>query len=504
MDSSTRPRLGFLEAVDADVFWLERAGGQGIGPARLYPVQRDFLRRVFDTYDGAGMRPYRQAIYSVVKKAGKTTTAGLAGLWHLLFDETEAYREVYSLAGDYDQARISLKMGQRIIRQSPTLGPLVDRQIRLLERETIYLDDRGGEHRWQALASDSPTAHGLNPSLVLVDEGWQLRDYELLEAVSLGPQRRHPLQLWTTYAGLKQQMVQGNPLYDLYRRGLDGADPKLCFLWLSGLAAYDALPPGFVRPGYIEEQRQLLPPNRFRRLHLNEWGAADASFLTDEEIARATDAGLLVVEASQTPHVLTCDYGRSHDHTALVVARPDGAGTVIANALAIKGSRTQPVPLEVVENTIFEWTQRYAVERIHLDPFQMIGTAERLAKRLGRPILDAPTAEAQPWRKAVVLQPIGPQYLNRLTMGMLGAFRSGMVRIPAALTELLDQLSAVVAKETYYGVRVDSGAGVGVRGHDDLALALGMALLDVERRRGPRPVTFGFANSSDFARQLHL
>ena len=72
------------------------------------------------------------------------------------------------------------------------------------------------------MASDSPTAHGLNPSLVGVDEGWQLRDYELLEAVSLGPQRRHPLQLWTTYAGMKAQMVEGNPLYDLYRRGLDG------------------------------------------------------------------------------------------------------------------------------------------------------------------------------------------------------------------------------------------------------------------------------------------
>lgn len=492
---ASRPRLGFLEAVDAGVFWLERTGGRGVGPVELYPLQRQFIRDVWDTYDGSDLRPVRQPIFSVPKKFGKTSTAALAGTYHLIFDITESFREVYSVAGDYDQSSISLKMGQKIIRQSPQLAPMVGRQIRLFESETIYIDDDQCEHRWVAMASDSPTAHGLNPSLVLVDEGWQLRNYDLLEAVSLGPQRRHPMQMWTSYAGLKAQMVDGNPLYDIYKRGIAGTDSKMYFVWRSGLGAYAELPEGFIRPGYLDEQRNLLPPNRFTRMHLNMWGAADASFLTEAEIARAVDVGLLVADGSRDPHVLAVDYGRSFDHTALVLARPDSAagGVRVTNALAIKGSRANPVPIDLVEATILDWVTRYAVERIHLDPFQMIGTGERLSKILGWPLIDGPTAEARPWRKAIILQPIGPSYLNRLTMGMLGAFRSGMVRIPAALTELTEQLSAVVAKETYYGVRVDSGAGVGVRGHDDLVLALGMALLDVERRRGQRPITVGSA-----------
>ena len=306
-----------------------------------------------------------------------------------------------------------MRGAQKIIKNSPRFAQMIGKQIRLLDRETIFISGDGQEHRWRAMASDSPTAHGLNPSLVLMDEGWQLTTYDLLEAVSMGPQRRHPLQLWTTYAGLQAHMVDGNPLYDLYKRGLEGTDAKLYFLWLSGLGAYDALPPGFIREGYLEEQSRLLPRNRFLRMHMNEWGGADATFLTEEEIARAMDAGFLVPERAEGPCVLAVDYGRSHDHTALVVSRPSPDGrTEVINALAIKGTRENPVPLEVVEEQILDWTTRYHVERIHVDPFQMLGTAERLAERLKRPMRSSIEAEESPWEKAIVLQPIGAQYLE--------------------------------------------------------------------------------------------
>jgi hypothetical protein len=160
--------------------------------------------------------------------------------------------------------------------------------------------------------------------------------------------------------------------------------------------------------------------------------------------------------------------------------------------------------LDVVETAILDWVRHYSVERVHIDPHQMIGSSERISQALKWPVIDSIEAESAPWRKAIVLQPIGPQYLNRLTMGTLGAFRSGMVQIPSALAELIDQLGSVVAKETYYGVRIDSGAGAGVRGHDDLVMGLAMVLLDVERRRSKRPIPFAFVNSNDFAAHLHL
>ena len=51
--------LSFLEAIDAGVFHLERPGAVGVGPVRLYPIQREFFREVFDTYID-GTRRYRK------------------------------------------------------------------------------------------------------------------------------------------------------------------------------------------------------------------------------------------------------------------------------------------------------------------------------------------------------------------------------------------------------------------------------------------------------------
>ena len=33
----------------------------------------------------------------------------------------------------------------------------------------------------------------------------------------------------------------------------------------------------------------------------------------------------------------------------------------------------------------------------------------------------------------------------------------------------------MVCKETFYGIRIDSAAGVGVKGHDDIVMACSMA-----------------------------
>jgi hypothetical protein len=118
---------------------------------------------------------------------------------------------------------------------------------------------------------------------------------------------------------------------------------------------------------------------------------------------------------------MAVDYGRSHDHTALVVARPDKVSgkLLVVNALALKGTRATPITLAEVEHAILEWVRRYRVERVHIDPFQMIGSAERLAERLRWPLLNSVDADERPWVKGLILQPIAPAYLNRLTMGVV-------------------------------------------------------------------------------------
>ncbi len=472
--------LGFLEAVDAGLFHVERPGA-GVGPVQLYPLQRQFGAAVWDARTPDGRRPYRRAVFSMPKKAGKSTFSAVQALFHLLFDHVEPDREIYSLAGDMDQACITLNLGKRIVQRSPGLQNL---NIKAYARELVYIDDEGAEHRWKALASDSPTGHGLNPSLVVIDEGWQFTNYDLLEAISLGPQRLSPMQLWCTYAGLRGSMMPGQPLYDLYQAGMEHSDSALYFCWRSGLQAYEELPEGFIRPGYLDEQRRMLPANRFARLHLNEWASRDVGFITDEELRTATTLKAPVVTTSRDVHVLAVDYGRSNDHTALVAVRrgADGAVTV-SDARVFQGTKESPVPLELVETNVAQMVRALNVHRLLIDPYQMLGSAERLAKRLGWPMLDTAGAEKHQQRKAIVMRPIGAQYLNRMTMGLLSLFRSpGAIQIPAALTDLIAQLGSVISVETFYGTRIDSGRGAGVRGHDDLVVALGMAALELTGR----------------------
>jgi hypothetical protein len=474
--------MRFADFIRAGYVHVENPATGRVEPIHLYPVQEDFARDVWDTPDPlTGLRRYRVAIFCVPKKFGKTTFAAAQGLYHVLFDRLERDREGYSIAGDKDQALIVVEKMKAMIRHSPELQELVTDGTLKVYKEELVVEDVEGVHRFQALASDSPTGHGINPSLVIVDEAWQLRTYELLEAVALGPQRRCPLQLWVTYAGLKASMVDGVPLYDLYKRGLAGTDPKLYFCWRSGLRAYAEVPPGFIRDGYLDEQRMQLPRNRFQRLHLNEWGARDVGFLTDEELAAATAPALTVLARSQAPHALAVDYGRTKDHTALALVRRGDrpAKLAISDTQIFCGTPEHPVPLEVVERTIVDLVSRFNVQRIVVDPYQMLGTCERLAKRLGLPMFDTEKAEKYPRRRAIVMRPIGPQYLNRLTKGLLSLFRSRNIQIPAALTELLAQLESVIVKEDYYGIRIDSGAGEGVRAHDDIVIALGMAALDL-------------------------
>ncbi len=448
---------------------------------RLYPLQRTFIEQVFDTFDPVtGLRRYRQAVFSTPKKFGKTTLTVVQGLYGLLFDPFEPHdREVYSLAGDIDQASYALQLAKRIVRNDPFLT----RNVKIYQHELVVEDD-GGVHRWRARSTDAPTEHGVNPSLVLVDEGWQFADHDLLAAMALGPQRACPLQLWSTYAGLQSDMVDGRPLFDLYKRGKAGTDPTLFFIWRSGEDAYHELPRGFIRDGYLDEQRRILPANEFQRLHLNEWGQATVGFLSSGEIATAIRRGVRQPDRSERPHILAVDYGRTSDHTAFTaVRRGEFAGHVeVTLSKALQGTKDAPVPLDLVEDTIADLYVRLNVQRILVDPWQMHGSMERLSRRLKLPIFDAAKADSSPHQRAIISRPIGGEYQNRLARALLALFRTNAIAIPEDCEDLLQQLGSVVAKATWYGTRIDSGVGRGVRAHDDLVVALGMACLELGLR----------------------
>ena len=337
-----REDLSFVDFVDRFIRVENPVTGR-LDPMVLYPQQRVWAQATFEDRDARGLRRYRRSVFSHVKKSGKTALGPASALYMLLFDPFEKSREVYSIAWDLDQARLVFRAAVSMVKRSPELLRLLEAGILRFSRDALELDWGEATGEFRCLASDTKGSHGKSPSCLIVDETWNQPTYDLLEACSLPPTRRCPLELHFTYAGLTAQQVEGVPLWDLWQAGTQGTDPKLFFLARTGRAVNADVP--WITDEYLRERETALPTNRFKRLHLNEWGSADATFLTEWEIGRALDGSVAYVAADRTHRwVAAIDYGRTFDHTAIAVSRKDEQGRVITGELIVlKGTQEHPV-----------------------------------------------------------------------------------------------------------------------------------------------------------------
>ena len=208
-------------------------------------------------------RCYDTFLIGLPKKNGKSTLAACVGVYALILDDPNP--EVYSAAGDKDQARIIFNFTKQAFERSVGL-----RQLVKVYKDVIERADGNGIYR--ALASDSSGAHGLNPSCVIWDECWNQPDYNLWEALTHSPARENPFHFIVSYAGY--QACSGNLLWDLYSRGLRGDDVKMYMYWKSG---DDANVASWITPEYLAQQRSRLPDHIYRRLHANDWSTAEAT-----------------------------------------------------------------------------------------------------------------------------------------------------------------------------------------------------------------------------------
>jgi phage terminase large subunit-like protein len=481
MQLRTAPRQHVpFELFAAECFVEDPVTGL-LAPFRLYPLQRTFADAMFDQRNERGLRRYRRGLFSVPKKLGKSGLAAVSGLYMLMHDEFEMSREVYSLAWDLDQARLVFKAAKRIIERSPLFQKFRAAGFLSVFKDEIVYQEGDVSGIFRPLAHDSKGLHGISPTCRIVDEGWTFVNYDLLEATALPPTRRSPLDLWVSYAGLKAQQEEGNPLWDLFQAGMHETDPELFFLYRSGRAANFEAP--WMTEEYLRRQELALPANRFQRLHLNEWGSSDTAFLTAAEIERAMPSHLGRVPGdTRYPWVCAVDYGRTHDHTAIIVARRTPTDdVVIGELITMKGSRENPVPLELVEDTLVDLKHRFRLTHIRADQWQFAGSSERLRKR-GVP---------------VELVSIGPAYLNSITTNFLSLMRNGRLQC-FHHPEFAQQLGAVIVKETFYGIRIDSGVGAGVRARDDMVIASAMAAhLAIEKGVDRQFVTFSGRSGRD-------
>lgn len=178
--------------------------------------EKAMLAAVFGFVDINGLRKYREVIFIVGKKNGKSLLASGVGLY-LLVGDGEPGPEVYAVATKKDQSKIIWMESKRMTKKSPALL----KRIKPLVAELSSEDYNSGT--FKPLASDSDTLDGLNVHGALMDEIHQWKNGRpLYDIIADGvTAREQPLIFITTTAGTVREDIYDQK-YDEAERLING------------------------------------------------------------------------------------------------------------------------------------------------------------------------------------------------------------------------------------------------------------------------------------------
>lgn len=450
-------------------------------PPVFYPALAQLIAAI-DTIDPrTKRRQYSTFNYFVPRKLGKSTLLGIVGLFGLIADRFGGVdREVLLLASDLAQARnVGFQSAARFVERHP----LLREQCRVLSDEIVYTETitdpkTHGRYRsssvLRAVAKDPQGLHGHAAGVVLMDEFWTA-EQDMIDAALVSAARRSPFTLRTSYAGLRSQQNDRSPIWRAWQEAERGDNPRVYSIILQGEAALYQAP--WMTPQWIEDARSNLPAARFERMILNTWSAGERALLTAADIEAALVEGPEAERGvpGQT-YVYGIDLGISFDWTAVCVghlAAETGAFVVDA----IRTWRPEPgqsVNLMDVERELVALAHRWPPSKIVLDAWNAKLLTDRL-RSIGLP--------AQ-------MVGIDPSRLSRVTTLLRSTFARRAIQIPRRETDLVEQLEALELTEGSVQlarrdlVKLQPGGTFGAGAHDDIAIALGLCLEQLERAIG--------------------
>jgi hypothetical protein len=320
----------------------------------------------------------------------------------------------------------------------------------LLDVETWSLTAKRTGARLVVESADVGSAFGARPYLVVVDElaAWpDVRSSRALwEAVISGLPKRPDSRLIVITSA-------GDPAH-WSRKVLDGAlaSDKWRVSQIPG-------PLPWMDPSDLAEQRHLLLPSSYDRLHLNQWSSGEDRLVSSDDYdACCTHEGVLGPDTGQTPYVIGADLGLRIDRTVLSVCHRHGDTIVLDRQIVMQGTSTDPVRLADIENALVSLVRDYHRAKVRIDPWQAAGLAQRLRDS---------GVSVEEWSFTT-------QSVGRLAANLHQLLREHRMSLPADDSGLRDELLNVRLRANSAGViRLDHDAGH----HDDRAVSLGLAAL---------------------------
>lgn len=178
--------------------------------------QRAILAVIYGFVDVEGKRQYREVLWIMGRKNGKTALASAIEL-DLLINDDEGAPEVYNVATAHDQAAKGFNNAWRMVMTSPALGRHVRKRV-----SDLYCDLNMGSIK--ALSANTNHLDGLDISGAIVDELAAMKNRDLYDLTIQGTSaRRQPLVLEITTNGF-------------VRNGIFDAQYKYAAKWLDGNA----------------------------------------------------------------------------------------------------------------------------------------------------------------------------------------------------------------------------------------------------------------------------
>lgn len=215
------------EAGERPILFAERFCKQSQGvtgaPLVLELFQKAYIQALFGFLEKeTGFRRYRETMFLVGRKNGKSTLLAAIALYLLIADH-EGAAEIYSVATKKDQAKKVLTEAVNMVKQSPELRAVLKKR-----RNDLYFPATASV--FEALASDSNTLDGLNSHAVIIDELHAIKDRNLYEVMKQSTSsRRQPLVVMITTAGTVRESVF-DEMYELACKIADGEETDPTFL----------------------------------------------------------------------------------------------------------------------------------------------------------------------------------------------------------------------------------------------------------------------------------
>lgn len=372
-------------------------GGSYAGePFIPLPWMEDVIDDIY-TLKPDGTRKHRTYLLGVPRKNAKSTIAAALAIYHLVIDKADPNPVIISAAGDRKQAKLVFDEAKRMIQSDPDLTSICQ-----VFRDEIRCTKTGGVYK--VVSADAGLAHGLNPSVVIVDEYHVHKNDELYVALTTGSAtRRQPLTLVITTAGFDLDGPLGR-LYQYGRKVESGEvdDPSFGFRWYGPHEGeeFDPYDPEVWRrfnPSWdiINEDEfasasKTTPESQFIRYRLNGWTSAESAWLPHgawEECIKLDDPLSAGDEV-----VIGFDGAWKGDSTALVACRlRDFHLSLIGLWEAPVGDPHWRTPADEVKEAIREACRRFQVREVACDPYRFEQSLMELVEE-GFPIVEYPTS----------------------------------------------------------------------------------------------------------------